>query len=660
MSDAPSTPKRRRWPYVLGVLSLALAGLILAFRWDWLIPLLEPRASAALGRPVKVTHLHVSLGRVTHVVLDGVSIGNPAGWPGGGDFATAEHLVLDVDAAKLLRTRQVSLPLIEFERPVVDAQQLADGNSNWQFGGGSSGGSGPGPQIGQLVIDDGSAHVRSAPLNGDFLVAVATKAGPDGKDQIVASAKGTYAKQPIVAEFKGGALLSLEDKTDPYPVDLRLKNGPTSASAVGTIDHPLAFAGAKVTLEFAGPDMSLLLPLTGIAIPKTPPYRVAGKLDYGDGVVSFENLVGKVGSSDLEGGLKVDTKPKRPELTASLQSRNVDLKDLGGFIGAEPGDAGKGTKKPVASNGRVLPNEPLSVPRLNVADVHLQYAAKRIEGRNQPLDDMKVAMDIVNGEVSLHPLSFGIGRGQIVSQIKLADRGEALAARADIDFRHVDVSKLMSATGVAQGAGSIGGRAIIEGSGRSIAQIMAGANGEVKLYMGSGGNLSALLVDLSGLQFGNAVLSALGVPSRAQIECMVTDVMLTNGAAESRLTMVDTNEARIGIVGGANLKTEALKLTLRTEAKHFSVGSLPTPIDIGGTLGAPSIQPDLKEAGTRAVAAVGLGLLLTPLAALLPTIQTGTGEDGACAGLVREAQAPPRVLAPARSQEPAHGRRRRR
>jgi len=321
MSDAPQRPRRRRWPFVLGALSLLVAGLILAFRWDWLIPLIEPRASAALGRSVKIAHLHVSLGRVTHIVLDGVTIANPAGWPGDGDFATAEHLVLDVDAEKLIRTRQVSVPTIALERPVVDAQQLADGNANWKLGGGSSGGGGGGstPQIGKLVIDDGSVHVRSAPLNADFQVAVATKAGSDGKDQIVATAKGTYAKQPITAEFTGGALLSLEDKTEPYPIDLRLKNGPTSASAVGTVDNPLAFSGANVKLEFAGPDMSLLLPLTGIAIPKTPPYRVAGKLDYGDGVVSFENLAGKVGTSDLEGSLKVDTKPQRPVLTAALQ-----------------------------------------------------------------------------------------------------------------------------------------------------------------------------------------------------------------------------------------------------------------------------------------------------------------------------------------------------
>ncbi len=62
-----------------------------------------------------------------------MAIGNPAGWPGGGDFATAEHLVVDVDADKLIHGRHIVLPSIAVERPTIDAQQLADGSANFKF-----------------------------------------------------------------------------------------------------------------------------------------------------------------------------------------------------------------------------------------------------------------------------------------------------------------------------------------------------------------------------------------------------------------------------------------------------------------------------------------------------------------------------------------------
>jgi len=612
-------------------------------------------ASSALGRPVTITHLHVRLGRVPRVVADGITIANPPDWPGGGNFATIDHLTVDADAMAYIKGRQIVLPTIIVDKPEVDAQQQADGTANWTLGGGgstsSSSSSGPGVQIGNLAINDGHAHVRSAKMAADFQITAATREGDNGKGQIVLDAKGTYAKQPITGSLIGGALLSLRDANEPYPINLKLANGPTRVSLEGTVDDPLHFRGTAVRLDFAGPDMSLLLPLTGIAIPKTPPYHVTGKLDFADGVVKFQNFAGTVGSSDLGGSIDVDTKPARKVLTADLHSKLVDLKDLGGFIGAEPGDASKGTKKTEERpNGRVLPDQPLSVPRLNVADVHLKYRAGRIEGRNQPLDNMAVDLDIVDGNVHLHPISFGIGKGTMSADITLTERAkQELAAKASINFRQLDVDKLLASTGVARGAGSISGQAVLDGYGRSVGQILGDGTGELKLYMGAGGNLSALLVDLSGLEFGNALLSALGVPNRAQIQCLVTDIALKDGQAESRTTFLDTDEARIGITGGFSLKNETLDLTVRTEAKHFSIGSLPAPIDVKGTFGSPSVRPDLAAVGVRAGAAVGLGIL-NPLAALLPTIQLGTGEDNACGGLVRQAATPPKVpqAAPAR------------
>ncbi len=635
----------RKGPFILGAVVLLLGLVVLLFQWDWLIPVVDRKASAALGRTVSIAHLHVHLGRVPRIEADEVRIANPADWPEGGDFATSDKLVLDLDALAYIRHRQVVIPAIELDHPQVDVRQLASGKNNYGFGSTETSTAAPTPpeqktRLGTLQINDGHVHTVLAKLGADFQVQIATK-----NDKVEAEAHGTYANAPITASFVGGALLSLRDSGTPYPVDAKLTNGPTHLALDGTVENPLDFAGAKLKLDLAGPDMSLLLPLTGIAIPKTPAYNIAGQLDYEKGVVKFNHAQGKVGSSDLEGNLEVDTKPEtRPILTADFHSNRVDLKDLAGFIGAEPGNSDKGTKKVSNNNGRVLPNEPVSLPRLNAVDVHLKYRAARIEGRAQPLDNMRADLDIVNGEVKLHPLAFGIGGGQIAATIELSEKAKALHAQATIDFQRVSVDKLLAATGAARGAGSIGGRAVIDGTGRSLAEILGHGNGELKLYMGSGGNVSALLVDLSGLQFGNALLSALGVPTREQIQCLITDFVLQQGLVTAKTVLLDTDASRVGGTGTLNLASESMNFVLRTEAKHFSLGSLPAPVDVTGTLAAPSVRPDVAVLAARAGAAVGLGILLTPLGALLPTIQLGIGEDGACAGLLQQAKTPPRVV----------------
>jgi len=172
--------------------------------------------------------------------------------------------------------------------------------------------------------------------------------------------------------------------------------------------------------------------------------------------------------------------------------------------------------------------------------------------------------------------------------------------------------------------------------------MMGHGNGELKLVLVSAGKVSALLIDLAGLEFGNALLSALGIPNQAQIDCFVTDLPLNNGIVDTKAFILDTNEARTTGSGTIDFRDQTLNYALTTRSKHFSIGSLPGPIDLTGPLGDPSIRPG-TEVVARAGAAAGLGVLLTPLGALLPTIQFGVGNDNACVKAEAEERQPLRV-----------------
>jgi uncharacterized protein involved in outer membrane biogenesis len=461
----------------------------------------------------------------------------------------------------------------------------------------------------------------------------------------VVDAKGTYAGQPVTGKVIGGALLSLRDATHPYPVDLHAANGQTRMSLVGTVQNPLNFAGADLKLDFAGPDMAQLLPLTGVPFPETPPFHVTGNLDYADKRIRFTKFAGTVGKSDLSGDISVDPGSERPDVVMDLVSHRVDLNDLGGLIGATPGERDtKGQSATQqrehaqdAASSKLLPDAPINLPKLNAADIHAKYRGERIEGRSAPFDSIALDIDVTDGAVRVHPASLAVGKGSIAANIVLDPKGQGVHAKGDVDFRRLDVSRLMAPTGF-QGAGLIGGKAEFDGTGRSLAQLLGGGNGDVKLFM-QGGDLSAILVSLSGLQFGNALANALGVPSKTQLRCMVIDLPLQNGVLSTRTMLIDTDQSNINGSGTVNLKTEALDYQLKTTPKHFSIGSLPAPIDIRGELKDPSILPDPASVAARGGAAVALGVLLTPLGALIPTIQLGLGEDNDCAKLISQTAA---------------------
>ena len=636
----------RRWALGLGLPLLAIGVFVALFRWDWLIPIAEAQASARLGRKVTIEHLHVSLGRVTTISAEGLKIGNPPGFEGAPPFADVRRASIDLDVGAYIESRAIVIPSVTLERPQLEVLGKPDGQNNYSFdlGGGASTGDAPGPRIGALRLIDGEAHVAIAKLRSDFRVTAATEDPPGEESRLVARARGTYAAQPITAELRGGAILNLRDTERPWPIGLDLANGPTKVALRGTVQDPLALAGADIRLDINGPDMALLAPLTGVAIPATTPFRVTGKLDYADRAFRFTDVEGRLGSSDLNGRFSITPGKDRPVLDADVFSRKVDLADLGGFVGSTPGRVGtpgqtaqqRQALARAEANPRLLPTQPISIPRLRAADIHLRYRAAAIQGRGMPFDSLAVTADIEDGNIRLHPVQFGIGQGRLSGDFTLTPQENgALRAKGQIDLRRVDISRLMQAAG-AGGAGTLGGVGKIDGTGRSVSELLGNANGELTLVT-VGGNLSALLVDLSGLQFGNALLSALGVPARTEIECLIADFGLQRGMLETRTLMLDTDSYVLTGGGRASLGREVLDLWLRTNSKHLTIGSLPTPIGIGGTFKNPSIMPEIGELAARGGAAVGLGLIFPPLA-LLPTIQLGVGENNRCERLTRRAE----------------------
>lgn len=659
MADRTANPqpvrtRRRRRLRIEGTIFLAVLVLVVLlivfWNWDWFIPLVDARASAALGRKVTIRHLHVRLGGTTEVAADGIAIANPKDFAPG-DLATIDRLTVDVNVLAYLHHGLLALTRIELDHPVATVRQLPDGQNNYRLAMKTGGGGKP-TQIGNLIIKDGSASVKMAKYKTDMAIAVHTQAAPADSfikgQEIVATAHGTYSGQPITGTFRGGALLSLRNPSNPYPVDLHLANGSTSVSLVGTVEQPMTLGGARLKLSLAGQDMSDLYPLTGIPLPATPPYSITGNLTYAKDTVRFDDFYGRVGSSDLEGDLD-ESHPVgagRPLVTANLTSHRVDLADLAGFLGGTPGKAttpgqNAETREKLArasASPYLLPHKPLSLPKIEMANFEVHYKGEHIINRDVPLDDVVVWLSIENGRITLHPLDFAVGTGTIASNFDLNPVDNVLHTRANIDFRKLQLSRLMAATHRFTDNGTVGGSAHLVATGNSVAAMLGHGNGGMQLFMDHGGRVSALMVDLAGLQVGDAVLSALGIPTTTVIQCLVSDFTLTDGRLDTRAFLIATKAANILGSGSADLANEKLDLALSTQATHFSVGSLSTPIDIHGTLKHPSVLPAPGPLAARAGSAIGLGVLFPPLA-LIPTIRLGLGDRNACADTLQSLHA---------------------
>lgn len=650
MTTGKSPHSRHRGLKVGAAIATLLLIVILLWDWNWFRPLLESRASAALNRPVTIAKLDVKLRWHPWIIVDDLVVANPPEMSTG-SLGSIGQLSVHLDPWALFDNKVV-LPDLIIDRLRGDLRPAPSGQGNWvlDLPPGNPEQPGPSIDIGTLRIIDGSAHVLDPAHQADFAITLRTEneeSGTGTEAQIIVTADGRYARQPVTAKLIGGAVLGLRDPANPYKIDFTAANGATRIGLHGTLLDPLRFGGAKVSLELQGNDLADLYPLTNVPMPMTPPYRLKGMLDYGEQKIRFTDFHGTVGSSDLGGDLYYQPRPERPEITANLISQKVVLADLAGFIGATPGkaDAANDTRQQQAARKQqeakpsLLPDRPINLPKLRGADMHISYKAERIETDDTPFDNIIAVLDIVDGKLSLRPLSFAVGSGAIALNISLDGQQDQVRAIADIDFRKVDLGHILKKSTIFRGSGVIAGAGRIDTTGNSLKTMLGRGDGELKLFM-TGGDLSAILVDLAGLDLGNAVLSALGIPRRADLRCMIADFGLKDGQVDTRTLLVDTSEANIIGSGAIDLGNERIDYKLKTEPKHFNIGSLPAPIVIKGPLKSPGIGPKYKPLAIRGAAAAVLGVVATPLAALIPTIQLGLGEDNDCVALLKTVGAP--------------------
>lgn len=632
------------WAFAAILAIVALSAIFLAFLFDWSAlrsPLAE-RIGQATGRGIAIEGpLSVHFGQVVRVHAEKVRLGNPD-WAKDTDMARVEAIEVSVRVWPLLQGR-VEIPELSLTNPVIDLRKTRDGKASWDFTQNPEGAvvadaAAPSdrsevPLIERLWISDGRLRYRDESAAIDVEVHIASASGGDpGHDRLRLTGKGSFKGNPAKIDAEAGSLLRLSETDSPFPLSIALTIGDTRAQVKGTIQEPLHLAGMDLRLELSGQDMANLYTMTGVPLPATAPYAISGRLQYQHDRWAFEDFQGKVGASDLRGTVSVETGGPRNLLKADLVSKRLALADLAGFIGMDP-DGATATGAP----DRVLPDEPLNLEKIRTMDVDVRFNGQQVEVPGLPMEKLDAHLTIQDGLARLDPISFAIAQGTFAGTVAINGRADIPDADLSMRIDRLDLKRFFAGTRFEpETSGALTGKLQLSGKGRSTADVLASADGRATLMM-PGGSLSALLVEASGLDVAEALGFAVSGDKAVPVRCMVTDWDIQKGLVTSRALVLDTTDSVISGQGTINLGTERMDLEVEAHPKDPSPFAARTPIDIGGTLGSPSVSLNAAQASARVGAATVLGILLTPLAAVIPFLEPGLGEDSDCAGLVRQA-----------------------
>ncbi len=641
----PPTPQRNPiarhpWLTLLAVLASAIVVLLLLWDWNWFKRPIERYVTNKTGREFHIDgNLDVDLGSTATIRAGGLRFANAA-WAREEQMAQVGELEFDLRLWPLLK-RDIQIPRIALDTPVLHLQRDGKGLGNWVFGKDDDGEL---PEFRNVRIDAGTLTFFEPSRKTDIKVAVASQPRRDGDAEppIALDGGGKWNGNGFTVEGTAESPLELRDAERPYRIDLRAAAGATRARARGTLLDPLRFRDFDLKLALAGKNLADLYPLIGVATPDTPPFSLDGKLTRDIGgdrrtTWHYDDFAGKVGDSDLSGNAAVTTGGPRPFLKADLRSRRLDIDDLAGFLGGAP-QAGESTNPELAARAakqqaspRLLPDKPYELDRMRAMDADVRLKAHRINAPSLPLDDMDARLLLDNGLLRLEPLNFGVAGGDIRSTIRMDAREAPIRTRAQVAARKLELGKLLPTPELAKDAiGRVSGDVALAGRGNSVARMLGSADGDVALGMGSG-QISNLVMELAGLDVQEALKFLITKDRRVPIRCAWGDFTVKNGVMTSRGLAFDTSDTIIVGEGQVSLRDETLDLKLRPRPKDRSLFVFRAPLLVKGSFKDPSFRPDMARVGLRAALALALGNIAPP-AALLATFEPGPGKDSNCGG----------------------------
>ena len=645
------TPSRLlKWTAGLFLAPVLLVVLFIAiFGWNWLRGPIERMTLDKTGRELAISgNLELKFGwPLPRIHAGAVTFANPA-WAREKQMVAADAVEIAIDLPQLL-LRNIVLPEVRLERPIVFLEQGSGGRKNWLLDLNQQDEQAR-IRIDRLMLDNGRLGYDDAGQKTSIRSELSTANTQPAGAGLTFTAQGQYKGMPLKAHGSGGPVLGLRDESTPYPLKADLSVGHTGVKADGTITSLLKFTAMDMHLALRGESLAQLFPLLGIAFPETHAYATEGHLLHSGNTWRYERFSGRIGDSDIAGTFQVDTGGKRPAMNADLVSSVLDLADLGPLIGARPGSeqAAKQaapppsqTAAPSPAIARVLPDLPFKTDRWDSVDAEVKLSAKTIRrAKELPLEDLVTHLSLRDSVLTLDPLNFGVAGGQLNAVISLDGRKDPIQAHAQVRARKILIAKLFPTVELSKTSiGQVNGEFDLAGKGNSVGRMFATASGKVGLVV-TNGEISKMMMEEVGLHLWEIVVLKVTGDKLVKLRCGVADFDVKDGIMRADALIFDTEVTTIVATGSIDLGQEKLDLTLNQKTKSTSPVALRSPIYVRGSFAKPDVEVDKGQVAARALGAVALGIV-NPMLTLIPLIDAGPGSDSDCGRLVRDARALP-------------------
>jgi len=590
---------------LLGLVMLA-ALMLAAIPFGWLKPRIERQLSDRFGSHVTIGSLHRldAFSFRPRVEITEVRVPQPA-WAGAGDLATIRSARFAIPVLSLLRGafRPTDVMIDGMRLSLIRA---ADRRENWRRSGRSGGSTGM--DFANLSVSCSRILYRDAKQDRQFDIAI-TAAPRQG---LRVAGNGTLRGSAVKVLANGAPF----DRTGiAWPFQVAIDGPAIHLRTSGNMAAPLATGDMTLDMQVSASDLKMLDAVIDAGLFGTQPIDLSAHAVHHDRGWTITGLTGTIGRSDIAGNITVTDNGGRHHIDGDVSANRLDFSDLASNAGLATEE-----KSEQATGKRLIPATKVDLTHLVRTDAVLRVkAAHLIGGCSPPLASVSGVLTLDHSLLTISPLRFGLTPGMAEGKVTVDQRNRARPlVTIDMTMSGTTLDALAGGKGGAVN-GRASGRIRLSGTGRTIREAMAHADGHAGLFADDG-TLPDRLASLIGFDIGRSITS--DSSERTNLRCIALGLDVKAGLGRVDPFVIDTPRGRADGRGTISLSDESLAITLHGAPKAGSLLRFPGTATLDGTIRDPGVHLS-EHAGS-------LGTILKALGRTIAGNQGALAQDADC------------------------------
>ena len=416
---------------------------------------------------------------------------------------------------------------------------------------------------------------------------------------------------------------------NPLQLNLTIDSKDLSAHVQSTAADLMEEKQTTVSINVTAGQLSSVGALAGLELSNAGPFLFDANVVMSGRQITMENIKASVGSSDLHGNLAItlpgDEETGLTGISGTLSSELINIPEL--IVDGSDDDSPKPAVDPAVNRvpedskeprEKLFSSQELPLQHLQPLDGKVQFQGKRVESNYVEFDDMRLTAQVDGGVLKVAPFEALVSGKPVYASLSVDSGVQPALWNKELYVDHINMRKV-TAENLPLQEGYLTIKYKLQGEGNSIAEVMAGLNGNAKLLLEDVAVKSASPMLMSVMEQINPQVKQ----EENHLECAAVYFEVKGGIASTPrgLAAKLTHVTWIG-KGELDLAREQLLITAKPKARGglgISGGQLASLVQLSGPFSNPDLVLDPKGAITTSlvygahVATGGATLLLEGL-----------------------------------------------